>query len=143
MTLLANWQTLAVASAVCAALAAIFGKLGVGNIPPDVATLVRSAVLLVIVALLVTAQGLWPAAASIAARTWVFLSLSALAGAGSWIFYYRALKIGDVARVQPIDKMSFVLVALFGVIFLGERLSPGNWAGIGLMTAGLLLVAFG
>lgn len=69
-------------------------------------------------------------------------ALSALAGGGSWFFCFRAVKIGDVSRVAPVDKLSIAMVALFGVLFLGERLSGANWFGIVLMTGGLLLVAF-
>ena len=141
LKLMESWQLLALGSAFCAAFAAVFGKIGVENIPPDVATFVRTLVLLAIVGVLVTSLGQWNWLARISGRGWLFLSLSALGGAGSWFFYFRALKIADVSRVQPIDKMSLVLVALFGVAFLGERLSLANWAGIGLMTSGLLLVA--
>jgi bacterial/archaeal transporter family protein len=136
-----SWQLLALGSACCAAFAAVFGKVGVENIPPDVATFVRTLVLLALIGLLVTSLGQWNWLTQISGRGWLFLSLSALGGAGSWFFYFRALKIADVSRVQPIDKMSLVLVALFGVFFLGERLSPANWAGVGLMTGGLLLVS--
>ena len=75
-------------------------------------------------------------------RSYVFLVLSGLATGGSWICYFRALKLGDAARVAPIDKLSVVLVALFGVVFLGERLSSANWGGVVLIAAGAVLVAY-
>ena len=78
---------------------------------------------------------------AIAAKSWVFLTLSALAAGGSWLFYFRALQMGDASRVAPLDKLSLVFVALIGTIFLGERLSLHHWAGIGLVTAGIVLVA--
>jgi transporter family protein len=136
-----SWQVLAIASALCAALSAIFGKIGVDQIPPDLATLFRTLVLLAVFVVLVSVTGQWQGIGDFPSRALTFLALSALAGAGSWFFYFRAVKLGDVSRVQPIDKLSIVFVALFGVAFLGERLSPTNWLGIALMTGGLVLVA--
>jgi transporter family protein len=75
-------------------------------------------------------------------RTYFFLLLSGLATGGSWLCYFRALKIGDAARVAPIDKLSVVLVAVFGVFFLGERLSSTNWIGVALIAGGAVLVAY-
>ncbi len=137
-----SWQALAFGSAMCAALSAIFGKVGVQQIAPDVATLLRTGILLVVFAVLVFSTGQWAGVGNVPLKAWIFLGLSALAGGGSWYFYFRAVKIGDVSRVAPLDKLSIVLVALFGVLFLGERLSGANWFGILLMTGGLLLVAF-
>lgn len=137
-----SWQMMAVASALCAALSAIFGKVGVNSIPPDLATLFRTFVLLLLFVPLVYVTGQYQSVETIPRRAFIFLALSALAGAGSWFFYFRAVKLGDVSRVQPIDKLSIVFVALFGVMFLGEKLSAANWGGIALMTAGLLLIAF-
>jgi transporter family protein len=68
--------------------------------------------------------------------------LSGLGTGASWLCYFRALKLGEAAKVAPIDKLSVVLVAIFGVMFLGERLSAPNWLGVGLITAGALLVAY-
>lgn len=141
MKLTLSWQLLAIASALCAALSAIFGKIGVDQIPPDLATLFRTSVLLAVFVVLVSVTGQWQGIGAFPGRALTFLALSALAGAGSWFFYFRAVKVGDVSRVQPIDKLSIVFVALFGVAFLGERLSPTNWLGIALMTGGLVLVA--
>jgi transporter family protein len=77
----------------------------------------------------------------VSGRTWLFLVLSGLGTGASWLCYFRALKLGDAARVAPIDKLSIVLVAVFGVIFLGERLSGINWLGVALIGLGALLVA--
>ena len=137
-----SWQVLALGSALCAALSAIFGKVGVNNIPPDLATLFRTFVLLLLFVPLVWFTGQYQAVDAIPRKALVFLALSALAGAGSWFFYFRAVKLGDVSRVAPIDKLSIVFVAIFGVMFLGEKLSVANWAGVALMTGGLLLIAF-
>ena len=75
-------------------------------------------------------------------RSYVFLVLSGLATGGSWLCYFRALKLGDAARVAPIDKLSVVLVAIFGAIFLSEKLAPQNWLGVALIAAGAILVAW-
>src|SRR5262249_60641551 len=83
-----------------------------------------------------------PPPMSVSGRTYFFLLLSGLATGGSWLCYFRALKIGDAARVAPIDKLSVVLVAVFGVLFLGERLSGANWLGVALIAGGAVLVAY-
>ena len=101
----------------------------------------RTVVILATLAGIVGATGQWQAPASISGRTWLFLALSGLATGASWLCYFRALKIGDAARVAPIDKLSVVLVTLFGVLFLGERLSGLNWLGVALIAVGALLVA--
>jgi transporter family protein len=136
-----TWQGWALLSAGFAALTAIFGKLGVAEINSDMATLIRTVIILGVLAALVVATGQWQPPAAIPARTWLFLTLSGVATGASWLCYYRALKIGDAARVAPVDKLSIVLVALFGVFLLGERLSASNWLGVGLCTAGIVLVA--
>ena len=91
--------------------------------------LVRTVVILVVLGGIVAATGQWPAQGAVSGRTYLFLVLSGLATGASWLCYFRALKLGDAARVAPIDKLSVVLVAVFGVMFLGERLSGANWAG--------------
>ncbi len=135
------WYAWAILAAVFAALTAIFGKVGVQDINPDFATLIRTAVILAVAAALVASTGAWQPLASIAARSWLFLVLSGLATGASWLCYYRALKIGQAAQVAPIDKLSIVLVAVFATVFLGERLSGRNWLGVALIAAGALLVA--
>ena len=75
-------------------------------------------------------------------RTWLFLLLSGLATGASWLCYFRALKLGPASQVAPVDKLSVVLVALFGVLFLGEKLSGPNWLGVVLIAAGVILLAF-
>jgi transporter family protein len=86
--------------------------------------------------------GGWQPLGSVSGRSYLFLVLSGLATGGSWLCYFRALKLGDAARVAPIDKLSVVLVALFGAAFLGERLSVPNWLGVVLIAGGALLVAW-
>jgi transporter family protein len=133
-----SWLPWALLSAAFAALTAIFAKVGVANIPSDLATLIRTAAILVMVAGIVAVTGQWQAPESIPAKTWLFLLLSGLATGASWLCYFRALKMGEASSVAPIDKLS---VALFGVFFLGERLSLLNWVGVGLIGGGAILVA--
>jgi len=127
-------------SAAFAALTAIFAKVGVENVNPDVATFIRTIVVLLLLGVIVAATGQYRAVAEAPARTYVFLVLSGLATGASWWCYFRALHLGEAARVAPIDKLSVVLVAVFGVGFLGERLSVVNWLGIGMIAAGAWLV---
>ncbi len=138
---LPGWLPWALASAGFAALTAIFGKVGVAGVPADLATMIRTAVILAITAGFVSAQGLWAQTAQIGVRSWVFLGLSGAATGLSWLAYYRALQLGDAARVAPVDKLSVLIVAVFAVLFLGERLSGLNWLGVAFVAAGVVLVA--
>jgi transporter family protein len=138
----ATWQFWAILSAVFAALTAIFAKAGVEAVNPDLATLIRTLVVVGLAAGIVAATGQWQSPASICGRTWTFLVLSGLATGASWLCYFRALKLGDAARVAPLDKLSVVLVAVFAVLFLGERLSFANWGGVLLIAAGAVLLAY-
>lgn len=137
----ASWQFWAVLSAVFAALTAIFAKIGVSGLPSDYATLLRTVVVLVVLAVIVVATGQWQNPAAVSWHVLGAIVLSGLATGASWLCYFRALKLGDASRVAPIDKLSVVLVAIFAAIFLGERLSPVNWAGVTLIAAGAVLVA--
>lgn len=142
MNLTSTWQLWAVLSAIFAALTAVFAKVGVENVNADFATFIRTIVILVTLAFILLATGQFQSPGAIPPRTYVFLMLSGLATGASWICYFRALKIGDVAKVAPIDKLSVVLVALFGVLFLGERLTAPNWLGVALIAVGAILVAY-
>jgi len=137
-----SWQFWALLSAAFAALTAIFAKVGVEQVNSDFATFVRTVVIICVLGAIVLGTGQWQPVNSVPARTYVFLLLSGLATGGSWLCYFRALKIGDAARVAPIDKLSVVLVAVFGVAFLGEKLSGANWLGVALIAAGAVLVAY-
>jgi bacterial/archaeal transporter family protein len=139
--MMASWQFWALASAGFAALTAIFAKIGVSGVGSDFATLIRTLVILAVVSGLVVATGQWQPLASVSARTYVFLVFSGIATGGSWLCYFRALKLGDAAKVAPIDKLSVVFVALLATVFLGERLSGQNWFGVALIAAGAVLVA--
>jgi transporter family protein len=137
-----SWQLWALLSAVFAALTAIFAKVGVENVSADLATFIRTVVILATLALILAATGQFQAPGSISGRTYVFLVLSGLATGASWVCYFRALKLGNASQVAPIDKLSVVLVAIFGAVFLGENLSAANWLGVVLIAAGALLIAF-
>ena len=141
-SVLATWQFWALLSALFAALTAIFAKLGVEHVGSDFATFIRTIVILLALVLILTATGGWQGPATISGRSYFFLILSGLATGASWICYFRALKIGDAARVAPVDKMSVVLVALFGVAFLGKRLALPQWLGVSLIAAGAVLIAY-
>lgn len=140
--LLFGWPFWALLSAVFAALTAIFAKVGVENVNSDVATLIRTVVILLALTVILLARGELRDSIAISPRTWAFLVLSGLATGASWICYFRALKLGNASQVAPLDKLSVVLVALFGVAFLGERLSALNWLGIALIAGGALCVAY-
>jgi bacterial/archaeal transporter family protein len=137
-----SWQLWAVLSAVFAALTAIFAKIGVENVNSDLATFIRTIVVVIVLAGILMATGEWQPPASISGRTYLFLMLSGLGTGASWLCYFRALQLGDAARVAPIDKLSVVLVAVFGVGFLGERLSGINWLGVAAIGGGAILVAY-
>jgi len=137
---MASWQVWALLSAGFAALTAIFAKIGVAEINPDAATLIRTVVILIVLTAIVAATRELPSLAGASARTYAFLVLSGLATGASWWCYFRALHVGDASRVAPLDKLSVVLVALFGVGFLGEKLAPVNWFGILMIAAGAWLV---
>jgi transporter family protein len=137
-----SWQLWAVLSAVFAALTAIFAKLGVENINSDFATLLRTVVVVVALSGILAATGQWQPPSSVSTRTYLFLLLSGLGTGASWLCYFRALQLGDAARVAPIDKLSVVMVAVFGVAFLGERLTALNWLGVVAIGGGAILVAY-
>lgn len=139
---LASWQLWAVLSAAFAALTAIFAKVGVEHVNSDFATFLRTLVVVLVLAGIVAGSGQWQPLGSVSARSYLFLTLSGLGTGGSWLCYFRALQLGDAARVAPIDKLSVVLVAVFGVLFLGERLSPMNWVGVALIAGGAVLIAY-
>jgi transporter family protein len=136
-----SWQLWAILSAVFAALTAIFAKMGVENINSDLATFIRTVVVLFSFLVLMLATGQFAQQGSIAGRTWTFLILSGLGTGASWLCYFRALKLGPASLVAPVDKLSVVLVAIFGALLLGERPSPTGWLGIVMIGCGAVLIA--
>ncbi len=141
MPLESNWFSWAVFSAIFAALTAIFAKIGLEGVDSDLATLIRTFVIIIVLSAFVFFAGKWTNPLQLSPKTWSFLVLSALATGASWVCYFRALKIGEAAKVAPIDKLSVVLVALFAVAFLGERPSAMEWGGILMIGGGVLVLA--
>lgn len=141
-TTTSNWFLWAILSAVFAALTAIFAKLGLQGVDSDLATLVRTFVIMGVLGAFVYFTGKWANPFNLPSRTWLFLVLSGLATGASWVCYFRALKVGEASKVAPVDKFSLLLVVLFAVIFLKERPAFREWIGIALVGAGVLTLAF-
>ena len=137
----ASWFYWALLSAGFAALTAIFAKVGIQGVDSDLATLVRTAIILVVLAAFVGYAGKWTNPLTLPSRTWVFLGWSGLATGASWVCYFRALQIGEASKVAPVDKLSLVLVAVFAFAFLGERPSLREWLGIAMVAGGVLVLA--
>lgn len=136
-----SWFYWALLSAVFAALTAIFAKIGIQGVDSDLATLIRTAIIIVVLTVFVWFAGKWSNPFSLSSKTWLFLGLSGLATGASWVCYFRALQIGDASKVAPVDKLSLVLVAIFAYIFLGEHPSLKEWLGIAMVAAGVLILA--
>jgi len=136
-----DWKAFAALSAVFAAMTAILGKLGVAEMNSNLATFLRTLVVLAVSALLVTVRGEWQDPTRLSAKGCLFLVLSGIATGLSWLCYYRALQTGPASRVAPIDKLSVVLVVTFAVLFLGERLTWKVGIGAALVSAGAILIA--
>lgn len=141
MTSSSSWLIWALLSAVFAAMTAIFAKIGIQEVDSDLATLVRTGFIIVILAAFVWSTGKWSNPLELSNRTWIFLGLSGLATGASWVCYFRALQLGEASKVAPVDKLSLVLVAVFAVIFLGERPVAREWVGILMVACGVLVLA--
>jgi transporter family protein len=137
-----GWFYWALLSAAFAALTAVFAKVGIQGVDSDLATLIRTAIIIVVLSAFVAYTGKWANPLELSPKTWLFLGLSGLATGASWVCYFRALKIGDASKVAPVDKLSLVLVAVFAFAFLGERPSLREWSGIAMVAGGVLLLAF-
>jgi transporter family protein len=125
---------------VFAALTAIFAKLGLMGVDSDLATLLRTFVIAIVLGTLVGVMGKWTNPLNLAPKTLGFLVLSGLATGASWVCYFRALSVGEASKVAPVDKLSLVLVAIFAVIFLGERPGAREWLGISLVGVGVVVL---
>jgi bacterial/archaeal transporter family protein len=141
MPSLTGWLPWALLSAVFAALTAIFAKIGLEGVNSDLATLIRTVVILIALAAFVHCTGKYRNPFELRPKTLIFLVLSGLATGASWVCYFRALKIGEASKVAPVDKLSLVLVAVFAVLFLGERPAAREWLGILLVGAGVIILA--
>jgi transporter family protein len=136
-----GWLLWALLSAGFAALTAIFAKIGIRGVDSDLATLVRTVIILMVLGPFVWLAGKWSNPLSMSSKTLLFLALSGLATGASWICYFRALQLGQASQVAPVDKLSVVLVAVFAYALLGERPTLQQWLGISLVGAGVLLLA--
>src|SRR5690348_4815516 len=136
-----NWLLWALLSAFFAAATAILAKIGVAGIDSNLATAIRTTVVLVFTWAIAVALGRHNAISGIAARSWLFLVLSGIATGLSWLCYFRALQLGPASRVAPIDKLSVALVIVFGILFLGEKLTFGKGVGGLLIVAGAIFIA--
>jgi len=142
MSISNSWFYWALMSAAFAALTAIFAKIGIKGLDSDLATLIRTAIIIVVLSAFVWFAGKWSNPFELSSRTWVFLSLSGLATGASWVCYFRALQNGEASKVAPVDKLSLVLVAIFAFTFLGERPSLREWTGIAMVAGGVLVLSF-
>lgn len=131
----------AILSAVFAAATAILAKIGIDGVNSNLATAIRTIVVLVMAWLVVFMTHSAGGISTISTRSWIFLILSGLATGASWLCYFYAIKIGDVSKVVPIDKCSLVLTIIFAVIFLGETLTWKTVIGSILLLAGALVMA--
>lgn len=134
------WQLYAILAAVFAALTAIFAKVGVRGVDSNLATAIRTVVVLVLTWGIVMFSGQWRAVKDVTAHTWTFLILSGLATGASWLFYFRAVQEGPVSRVAPVDKLSVVFTILLAFVFLREPLTPRVALGALLITAGSIVM---
>ena len=136
-----TWFLFALLSAVFAAATAILAKVGIKGVDPDLATAVRTIVILIFAWGIALARGKAGGLAALSPKCIAFLVLSGIATGASWLCYYRALKLGPASLVAPIDKMSVVLVAVFGVVLLGEKLTLLHTLGVVMIAGGAILVA--
>lgn len=144
MNLQANWVVFALGSAFFAALTALLGKLGVAGLNSNLATLIRTVVIFAVTAAIISARGEWQRPGNIGLVNWCFLILSGAATGLSWLCYYRALQLGPVSKVAPVDKLSVALAILLGVLFLGESLTwPVAIGGLMIVAGSVVIIAFG
>ncbi len=135
-----NWLAWALLSALFAALTAILAKVGVANVNPNLATAIRTTVILVFtwgIAFCTSGRADW---SGIDPRAWLFLVASGLATGLSWLCYFRALKLGDVAKVAPVDKLSVAIAIILAVTILGEKIKPHEALGAGLIVLGVIVM---
>ncbi len=134
------WWFYALLSAFFAALTAIFAKVGVENVNSNLATAIRTVVVLVMIWMIVFFRNEYKAIGELSARNWIFLGISGVATGFSWIFYFKALQMGEVSKVAGIDKLSLALTIIFAVLFLGETLTWKTAVGACLIIAGTIFL---
>ena len=140
MKLFPSWVLFALGSAFFAALTALFGKLGVAGINSNMATFIRTIVILVVTAAILSLRAEWQGLGSVSRYSWLFLVLSGVATGLSWLCYYRALQLGPVSKVAPVDKLSVAIAIILGVVFAGEQLTWQVALGGSLIVAGSLVI---
>lgn len=136
-----RWLIYAILSALCASFVGIFGKIGMKGIDSDLATAIRSVAMTILLLIFCSAIGVWSKLSTLHGRALTMIALSGAAGAISWIFYFKAIQIGDVSKVAPIDKLSMPLAIVLAVLILHEHPSLTNWCGIALIVGGAYLAA--
>jgi transporter family protein len=137
-----DWKIFAIGSAVFAGMTAVLAKVGVKNISSNLATFIRTVVIILFLGILVAIRKEWQNPLLINRRSLIFLILSAITTGLSWICYYRALQTGPASLVAPIDKLSVVFAVVLALLFLGERPAIFEWLGIGLIISGTLIIIF-
>ena len=135
-----NWKMCAVGSAFFAGLTAILAKIGVKNVPSNLATFIRTLVIVVFISALIGLRREWKSPALIDRYSLLFLVLSGITTGLSWLCYFRALQAGPVSLVVTIDKLSLVFAVILSLLFLGERLGVYQWIGICLITGGTFII---
>lgn len=140
MKFLSSWQFFALGSAFFAGLTALFSKIGVMNINSNLATFIRTIFIIVMTACILFCRQEWQKPQAIDTKTWVFLLLSAMATGLSWLCYYRAIQLGPISKVAPVDKLSVALAIILGVVFLGEKLTWQVLLGGGLVILGTVII---
>jgi bacterial/archaeal transporter family protein len=136
-----RWLLYALLSAACAALVGVFGRVGVKSVEPNLATAARSIVMTILLAGFLTVTRGWGRLPPLNSRPAIMILLAAAAGAASWLFYFNALRLAEVSRVAPLDKLSTPIAVVLAVLFLGERPTLLNWLGVALMVGGAYLVS--
>jgi bacterial/archaeal transporter family protein len=137
-----NWLHWAILSALFAGLTAVLAKAGVKNIDSNLATAIRTVVILIFAWVIALSRG-FDTLTQATTRTWSFLILSGLATGASWLCYFRALQLGEASKVAPVDKLSVVVAMVLAVLFLGEHLTWRHWVGGGLIVSGTVFIAGG
>ncbi|MDD5021215.1 MAG: EamA family transporter [Endomicrobiaceae bacterium] len=139
---MADWKLFAIGSAFFAGATAVLAKVGVKDIPSNLATFVRTVIILVFLFFIVNTKNEWQSLSAINKHSLLFLILSGIATGLSWLCYFRALQTGPASLVAPIDKLSVVFAVILSILFLGEHLCISQWIGIFLITSGAILILF-
>ena len=137
-----SWFYWALLSALFAGLTAVLAKVGVKDVDANVATAIRTVVILVLAWAIALAGGGREALLTVPRKAWLFLVLSGLATGASWLCYFRALQLGEASKVAPVDKLSVVFAIAFAALFLGEKLTWQHWVGGTLIVGGSLVIAY-